>query len=133
MCFAAVWGNGERKLTADAEGEAESHGHEGPVAEGEPLRAGVEGEVGAGTLGVVVRRGELRAGGVEAAAGHGAGGEAGVHRCLLFSVPIERASEELFVRRAMGVFRGWGNWFRAYLLLRWELGKRSGDRSWIVR
>lgn len=69
--------------TGNAEGSEEASGQEGPVADPEPLAAGVEGDVGVRALGVVVRRGEAGAGGVEASAGdqggRGAGGGAGEH------------------------------------------------------
>lgn len=50
--------------------------HEGPVPDGEPPGQGVEGNVAARALGVVVGRAHLARGGVEAAAG-GGGREAG--------------------------------------------------------
>lgn len=47
----------------------ETHTHETPVSEEEVLGLGVEGNVGARTLGVVVGASELGAGGREATAG----------------------------------------------------------------
>lgn len=58
--------------TGNEERSAEAGGHEGPVSDGEPLGLGVEGKVGSRSLGVVVGRGELSSGGLEATAGdHG--------------------------------------------------------------
>lgn len=72
-----------KTLTSNTEGREEAGGHEGPVSDAEPLALGVEGDVGVGTLGVVVGRGEAGARGVEAAlgdqGGRGAGGGAGEH------------------------------------------------------
>ena len=59
--------------------------HKAPVLEGKALLQRVEGQVAAGTLGVVVGRGHLRAGRLEAAAGDegrgrgGAEGSTGEH------------------------------------------------------
>lgn len=47
--------------------------HEAPESDGEELGQGVEGQVAARALGVVVRAGELRAGGREATTGDGVG------------------------------------------------------------
>lgn len=67
----------------DTEGSEETGTHEGPETNAEPLAAGVEGDVAVGALGVVVRRGQTSAGGVEASAGDqrsgGAGSGAGQH------------------------------------------------------
>lgn len=65
------------ELTGNAKGSEEAGGHEGPVAGAEPLAARVEGQVGVRALGVVVRRGHARAGGVEASAGDRGGGASG--------------------------------------------------------
>lgn len=51
--------------------------HEAPVSPEEVLGQGVEGDVGARALGVVVRATELGAGGREATAGNGGSGHSG--------------------------------------------------------
>jgi hypothetical protein len=70
-------------VNSNAEGSEEAGGHEAPVAKAEPLGARVEGNVGIGTLGVVVRRREASASSVEASlgdqGGRGTGGGAGEH------------------------------------------------------
>lgn len=69
--------------TSDAEGGQEAGGHEAPVHDAEALLAGVEGQVGKSTLGVVVGRREAGAGSMEATladqGGRGTGGGAGQH------------------------------------------------------
>ena len=68
--------------TSNTEGGAEAGDHEGPEANTEPLAPRVEGKVAVGTLGVVVRRGHARVGGVEATAGDRGGlatGDGGDH------------------------------------------------------
>lgn len=59
--------------TSDAKRNAETHGHEGPVAEAEPLGLGVERDVGERAFGVVVGRRHLCPGRMEASAGNGRG------------------------------------------------------------
>lgn len=71
----------------NAEGGEEAGNHVQPVSDGEELGLGIEGQVGVGTLGVVVGRGHARAGGVEHAAAHDvgharAGAEDGLRRHL---------------------------------------------------
>ena len=51
--------------------------HESPVLEGKAPLQWVKGQVAARALGVVVRAGELSAGGLEAAAGDESGGRGG--------------------------------------------------------
>ena len=59
--------------TNDTERRDEAGDEEAPVPEGEEARLGVEGQVAARTLRVVVGRAELRAGGAEGPAGDDAG------------------------------------------------------------
>jgi len=77
---------------SDTEGKEETSGHEAPESEGEELGQGVEGQVAARALGVVVGTGELCAGRGEATTGddlvghgghaHGGSGQHGDFRLL---------------------------------------------------
>lgn len=67
----------EKARTGDAKGRQEASGHESPVSNAKPLASGVEGDVGVGTLGVVVRRGHASPSGVEASTGDQGGRRAG--------------------------------------------------------
>lgn len=68
----------QKWLTANAERRHEARGHEAPVPQREEARLGVEGQVGARPLRVVVGRAELGARGAEGPAGDDAGDHFGV-------------------------------------------------------
>lgn len=72
--------------TGNAERGTEADGEEAPVPEGEEARLGVEGQVGPGTLGVVVGGGETGAGGAEGTAGGDLGDHLFLRQCQSIGV-----------------------------------------------